>query len=164
MNRNYNRYNHSIERIGKKYQWIAFYDTLARVTDNFVMFDFHSSWGKEKEQLQYKGSFEPSVRDIDPTILIKETKIDRKSEQTFWWTPEVNLNWNMENRTWIKHIEDLPNPKNILEVTDTNGEQWIVLCSYPDWDEPIKKGYDKYETIHKGLWYQFKSYLLPKMT
>lgn len=161
MNRNYDRYNHSIERIGKKYQWIAFYDTLARVTDNVVMFD-PSSWGKEKEQLQYKGSFEPSVRDIDPTILIKETKIDRKSKQTFWWTPEVNLNWNMENKTWIKHTDDLPNPQELLEVTDMHNDKWIVLRSYPDWDEPAKKGYDRYETVHKGLWHQLKSYLVPK--
>jgi hypothetical protein len=161
MNRNYNRRNHSIERIGKKYQWIAFYDTLARVTDNFIMFD-PGSWGDEKEPLQYKGSFEPSVRDIDPTILIKETKIDRKSEQTFWWTPKIDLDWNMENRTWVKNTDDLPNPQKLLEVTDTNDHKWIVLCSYPDWDEPIKKGYDRYETVYKGLWYQFRSYFVPK--
>jgi len=161
MNKKYDRYNHNIERIGKKYQWIAFYDTLARVTDNFVMFD-PSSWGKEKEQLQYKGSFEPSVRDIDPTILIKETKIDRKSEQVFWWTPKVNIDWSMDNRTWLTHTEDLPNPQNILEVTDTNGDKWVVLCSYPDWDEPLKKGYDKYEMVHKAAWYQFRSYFVPK--
>ncbi len=161
MNRGYNRHNHSIERIGKKYQWIAFYDTLARITDNFIMFD-PSSWGNEKEPLQYRGSFEPSVRDIDPTILIKETKMDRKSEQNFWWTPKIDLDWNMENRLWVKNTEDLPKIQEILEVTDTNSDKWIVLSSYPDWDEPIKKGYDRYEMAHKGLWYQFRSYIIPR--
>lgn len=125
------------------------------------MFD-PSSWGDEKKQLQYKGSFEPSARDIDPTILIKETKIDKKSEQTFWWTPKVDLDWNMENRLWIKYTKDLPKLQELLEVTYTNNDTWIVLSSYPDWDEPIKKGYDRYEMVYKGLWYQFRSYFIPK--
>lgn len=161
MNRGYDRHNHSTERIGKKYQWIAFFDTLARVTDNFKMYD-SSSWGDEKEEMQYQGAFEPCVRDIDPTILIKQTKVDRKSNKSFWWTSKVNIDWGMDNTTWVNDTNDLPNPQNILNVIDENDEEWIVLSSFPDWDEPIKKGYDKYKVIHKGLWYQFRSYLVPK--
>ncbi|MDD2697209.1 MAG: hypothetical protein PHF17_00260 [Arcobacteraceae bacterium] len=161
MKRGYDRHNHSTERIGKKYQWIAFFDTLARVTDNFKMYDA-SSWGDQKEEIQYQGPFEPCVRDIDPTILIKETKIDKKSNKTFWWTSKVNIDWGMDNTTWVNHVADLPNPQNILNVIDENSEEWIALNSFPDWDEPIKKGYDKYKVIHKGLWYQFRSYLVPK--
>lgn len=161
MNRGYDRHNHSTERIGKKYQWIAFFDTLARVTDNFKMYD-SSSWGNEKEEIKYKGAFEPCVRDIDPTILIKETKVDRKSNKTFWWSPKVSIDWKMDNIVWVNHTSDLPNPQSILNVIDENNEEWIVLSSFPDWDEPIKKGYDKYKTIHKGLWYQLRSYLIPK--
>lgn len=161
MNRHYDRYNHSTERIGKKYQWIAFYDTLSRVTDNFKMFD-PSSWGDEKEEIQYQGAFEPCVRDIDPTILIKETKINRKSNKKFCWTPKVNIDWSLDNTTWINDTNNLPNPSNILNVTDENNQEWIALSSFPDWNEPIKKGYDKYKVIHKELWYQFRSYLVPK--
>lgn len=161
MNRGYDRHNHSTERIGKKYQWIAFFDTLARVTDNFKMYDA-SSWGDQKKEIQYQGAFEPCVRDIDPTILIKKTKIDRKSNIKFWWTPKVNIEWSMGNTIWVNDTNDLPNPSNILNVIDENNQEWIALSSFPDWDEPIKKGYDKYEIIHKGLWYQFRSYLIPK--
>lgn len=160
MNRGYDRHNHSTERIGKKYQWIAFYDTLARITDNFKMYD-SSSW-RNKKEIRYQGAFEPCVRDIDPTILIKETKVDRKSNKPFWWTPKVNIDWNMDNTIWINHTTDLPSPENILNVIDENNEEWIVLNSFPDWDEPLKKGYDKYKVIHKGLWYQFRNYLVPK--
>lgn len=161
MNRGYDRHNHSTERISKKYQWIAFFDTLARVTDNFKMYD-GSSRGDQKKEIQYQGAFEPCVRDIDPTILSKETKIDRKSNKTFWWTPKVNIDWSLDNNIWVNDTNDLPNPQNILNVIDENNEEWIALSSFPDWDEPIKKGYDKYKVIHKGLWYQFRSYLVPK--
>ncbi len=157
---NYDRYNHKIERIGKKYQWMAFYDTLARVTDNFTMYD-SSSWSSDKKELQYQGSFEPSVRDIDPTVLLKETKIDRKSDEIFWWSSKCNINWDMDNKDWIEYTDDLPNSKSIIEVIDEDGNNWIVLSSFPDWDEPLKKGYDRHETVHKSLWYQFRSYLVP---
>lgn len=63
------------ERIGKKYQWIAFHETLAKVSDNFTMYD-ESSWTNEKP-LKYDGPWEPYVRDIDPTMLIKNTGKER---------------------------------------------------------------------------------------
>lgn len=36
---NYDRHNHSIERIGKKYQWIAYYEVLAKLADNFQIYE-----------------------------------------------------------------------------------------------------------------------------
>lgn len=62
----------------------------------------------------------------------------------------------MNNIIWVNHTADLPNPQNILNVIDEKNQEWIALSSFIDWDEPIKKGYDKYAIIHKGLWYQFK--------
>lgn len=160
---NYDRYNHQSERIGKKYQWIAMHDTLARVTDNFKMYDARS-WGKDKKEIQYKGAFEAYVRDIDPTILLKSSNVIRYDnvEQNFFWNPKFNLNWNMENESWIEDIKDLPNPKDSIEFIDENNQSWIVLTSFPNWKEPLKKGYDEYKTIHKNLWYQLRSYLIPK--
>jgi hypothetical protein len=159
-NRNdYGRYNHTIERIGKKYQWMAFYDTLARVTDNCKMYE---GYGEDRQEVEYVGSFEPYVRDIDPTVLLKKTQLDRKSDATFWWNPECDIDWNMDNKEWVKSADDLIDSKSILDVIDEDGNSWTVLSSFPDWDEPLKKGYDRSETIHKSLWYQFRSYLVPK--
>ena len=66
-----NRRASTIERIGKKYQWIAFYEMVARVSDNFKKY---KGWkfGKEEEE-PYQGSWNPYVRDIDPTMLISKT-------------------------------------------------------------------------------------------
>lgn len=58
-----------LERIGKKYQWITFYELLGRVSDHCIKRD-PSAW-EEKEI--YSGPWEPYVRDIDPTIIIKNT-------------------------------------------------------------------------------------------
>ena len=54
------------ERIGKKYQWIALYNILARISDNNKMI---YSWNKESgETLQFEGPWESFVRDFDPTL------------------------------------------------------------------------------------------------
>lgn len=157
----YDRYHHKIERISKKYQWIAFYDTLARVTDNFKMYD-QSSWGSDKEEMQYQGSFEPYVRDIDPTVLLQETKHDRDIDEFSWWNQKHSINWNMENEEWLAHTDDLPNLQRVLEVIDPDSKNWIALNTFPSWDEPTPIGYDKYQLSRKHLWYNIHSYLIPK--
>lgn len=158
---NYDRDSHKIERIGKKYQWMAFYETLARVTDNFIMYD-GSCWGKDKKEIQYQGSFEPYVRDVDPTILLKETKKDKSSKCNFWWNLKFNFEWSINNEKWISFYKDIPNIKNMIEFVDENNKKWISLNSYPEWREPVKKGHDRWEITHKYLWNQLRSYIIPK--
>ncbi|MGM0587119.1 MAG: ATP-binding protein [Bacteroidota bacterium] len=157
-----NRKSHTVdrhyvkeERIGKKYQWIAFYELLARVSDNYDYYE--NSWSSDAEVLDYEGPWEPYVRDIDPTILIKETL--EKNGQNFWWDSTEYSNWNLEDEIWIHKKEDLPNPEEIISVTDPNGVEWLVLEIYPKWSEPRPIGKDKYDHPHKHLWYQLRSYL-----
>lgn len=67
--RNYSRHeNKKIERIGKKYQWIAFYNILARVSDAHMLKDWNES------PYPYEGAWEPYVRDFDPTLNINFLK------------------------------------------------------------------------------------------
>src|SRR5699024_3215170 len=43
----FDRHNNSIERIGKKYQWIGFHELLAKLIDNFPTFDEEKVYTKE---------------------------------------------------------------------------------------------------------------------
>lgn len=160
----YDRHNHKIERIGKKYQWIAMHDTLARVTDNFKMRDPSSGWnGEEKVYIDYQGSYEPYVRDIDPTILLKETKSSWyiETDSKLWWSVKTNFQWKMDNKEWINFTGDIQNPKNSIFFTDDSGQEWIALDSSPNWIEPIKKGIDKSSIVYKKAWYILDSYVIP---
>jgi len=161
MNRNSDRYNHKIERISKKYQWIAMYNTLARIADNFKMYE---GWRDDKKKVNYRGAFEPYLRNIDPTILLKRTAVIDfdTTEDDFFWNPKFTFDWKTNNTEWIESTHDLPNPKSNIEFIDKNSQSWIALTSFPEWRESLKKGYDKLETIHKKLWYQLRSYLIPK--
>jgi len=158
----YDRHNHKIERIGKKYQWIAMYDTLARLTDNFKMKD-PSSRGNEQGYIDYQGSFEPYARDIDPTILLNRTKGSWYSNASddYWWNPKENIQWEIDNNEWIDNLEDLPNIKDCILFKDEQGIEWIALDSNPQWDEPLKKGIERSDVVYKRVWYILNSYLIP---
>ncbi|MCB4763148.1 MAG: hypothetical protein LGB78_04510 [Sulfurovum sp.] len=160
---NYDRHYHKIERIGKKYQWIAMYDTLARLIDNFKMRDPSSGWGEEKRYIDYKGAFEPFARNIDPTILLKETKgswyLDADTNN--WWSPKSDIQWLMDNQKWINYSDDLPSPKNSIFFIDDNGIEWISLDANPNWKEPLKLGVERSNATYKQLRYTLNSYLIP---
>ncbi len=57
------------ERIGTKYQWIAYHEIMALVADNFQFFE---GYGDECIH-QYDGSWQLSLRDIDPSCTLRST-------------------------------------------------------------------------------------------
>lgn len=146
------------ERIGKKYQWIAFYEILAKVSDNYPCYE--NSYSREAKQIKYEGPWEPYVRDIDPTTTIKGNPKDKS--KTYWWNPIVYSNWNFTNKDWVIKTDDLPNPQSLVCVTDDHGIEWLVLEMHPDWNEPTPLGEEKYKSPHKRLVYDLSSHIIYK--
>ena len=151
------------ERIGKKYQWIAFHEMLARVSDNFTKYDRWSF--REENEEKYDGPWNPYVRDIDPTMTIKFAENYRYDEETphpQWWTKIDYSNWSLSNNEWMYDTEDLPDVASGLSVIDDCGDEWLVLKGYPSWNENRKIGDEKWQKPYKRLWYQIRSYLVEK--
>lgn len=149
-----------LERIGKKYQWIVFYEILAIVADNFDMPD-ESDWGNKKKLMPYDGPWAPYVRDYDPTMLINKTFEDSTIDnfKTPWWLNLPYSNWTDDAEEWMKS-KDFPEVWDYLVVTDNNGEEWINLDIHPDWVEPIKRGEDKWRTSKRRVWQDVSSLLV----
>lgn len=152
------RHSHKTERIGKKYQWIAFYEILARVSDNFPFYE--NSYNDNAEPTKYEGSWKPYVRDIDPTMVIKDTPKD-KSKIDFSNTA-LYSDWNLPNKEWIKKVDDLPNPLDLINIRDEKEVEWLILEMYPDWNEPTPLGEEKYSSPHKRLFYDLSSHIVSK--
>lgn len=147
----------SNERIGKKYQWIAYYEYMALLSDNFIK---QERWGEKKEK-PYQGPWDPYVRDIDPTLLISETgSYDDEQPQDFWWINSKIFNWDCTNESWVNDSSVLPNMAEIIQVKDDKGDEWLVLEGYPSWSEPKKIGEEKWDQPHKELWCHIRSYLV----
>lgn len=147
------------ERIGKKYQWIAFYEYMALLSDNFIRYQ---GFGVERKVGSYHGPWEPYVRDIDPTILLKNTTLKEQDSQSVWWNSKEVFNWDCTLEEWASSSAILSNPYSLIEVSDPDNTKWLVLESNPSWIEPKHIGYESWETPRKEIWCQLKSYLVEK--
>lgn len=147
-----------IERIGKKYQWIALHEMVARVSDNFIK---NEGWGREKKEVKYQGPWAPYIRDIDPTMLISETgAFDEDKPSNYWWLDKTQFNWSCSNKDWVKNSQVLPEIDNLVQVKDQDSNEWIILEGFPEWAEPKKIGEEKWDQPHKRLWCQVRSYIV----
>lgn len=138
------------ERIGKKYQWMALHELLARVADNFPKLEHRWS----KNEVKYEGPWDPIVRDIDPTTLIRvdEHWGDGNSRDDFWWCGGRYANWDAGLADWLNIDDDVPPVEPIIDLRDSDGSDWLALECYPEWDEPHGR-----DEIYKRLWYLVKS-------
>jgi len=149
------------ERIGKKYQWIIFHELLARVSDQYPLYDEFGRW--DKITTSYEGPWHPNVRDIDPSIIIKQIQGKyHKSDDINWWFNQAYANWDESHKEWVKNCKDLPATSSIIESTDENGISWLWLEIHPVWDEPEKLDEDKWNDKRKNVWYQIRSYIIKK--
>ena len=152
------------ERIGKKYQWIVFYEILARVSDNCKMYDEGIySRSKKKKYAKYDGTWRPYLRDIDPSIVIKTTQKKNSIDKIVdlpWWVPKKYDNWYEGAEIWKRRFDDLPSILELLACKDSNGVEWINLDMHVDWREPKKLGEDRWDVKGKRIWYDIRSCLV----
>ena len=159
----YGRASHKPERIGKKYQWIAYHEFLARVSDNFEFTG--DSWNKNDEK--YQGPWQSHLRDIDPSCLLKKTGHERWScanTNTWWFRPPYNA-WDTETSDvdWLKSTVDLPPINSLMEVRNPgDNSSWLVLETFFLWEKPAPPGEEDFATPRRDMWYMLKSYLVRK--
>lgn len=155
---------HKAERIGKKYQWIAYDEFHARISDNFGLAESGIPI-MEDEHLQ-KGTWPDHFRDIDPSLLLQNSAHDGWGRnQRNWWTPHDYSAWLSAPSPlhWLKQTSDLPAPVDFLRVTDLNGRKWLVLNAYACWERKDTAG-----NLHgrapdrQEVHYIFRSYLVRK--
>lgn len=141
------------ERVGKKYQWIALHEMMARLSDNYPL---HNSWYDDKV-ISYNGTWEPCVRDFDPTMLIQK-RITKwfEPESKYWWNNQKYEEWNCEMAEWARNDINLPDPASVIESVDDKGTHWLALQAMPDWEEP----HEKDAKVYRSLWYQIRSFII----
>lgn len=123
-----------VERIGKKYQWIAMYNILARVSDYCTMIERFSS---EKGKLQFEGAWEPFVRDFDPTlneyfVYCADAPVFESVQQHMEDAERKNIVIRPEGDWLNTEDEFFDYQKEDLILEGSGGEKWIVLTKYSD--------------------------------
>lgn len=132
-----NRGPSKVERIGKKYQWIAYHEIMALVADNFQYFGRYYA---NTSEYVYKGPWQIHLRDIDPSFTLKmdqkETLLDKDSHA--WWNPNAYDNWNFPAKKldWLNYTDDLPQIEDFLiKVCPEDGSRWLNLQGRFDWKQ-----------------------------
>jgi len=155
----YGREGHKPERFGKKYQWIALRELLARVSDNFHM---ATEW---REPRTYQGPWQFFGRDIDPTLppaVMRRDDDDYErigptlegDQRSAWWCPEgPEFVWGEDVPTdWATQDDTFLDLTNLVRRQDESGRWWVVLHAYYNWDEDVPEEIDKYTVQRRDLW------------
>ena len=74
------------------------------------------------------------MRNIDPTLLIYDTKILSYEQAEKSWVSDYDfLPLDINDDIWI---EEMPNfIDKLINYKDPDGNEWLALCCYPFWNE-----------------------------
>lgn len=116
-----------VERIGKKYQWIAYHEILALLADNF---QYKEQSRDEDGDQSYMGPWQDGLRDIDPSCTLQSLRGGNSGEgYSPSWRGAVSYeNWGAshEPSEWIARSNDIPSVLDLLGITNSeDGSQWV---------------------------------------
>ena len=146
------------ERIGKKYQWIAYHEMLAYLADNYQHSPEYNSGGQA-----FQGAWQKFYRDIDPSCVLTSTPmgVDRSGHTLSWWTTPPYDAWNEEasHQNWLDNKKDIPEIEGLLRVTHPkDGTNWLVVDGSFNWQQPLSPDAEPYGNPKRDLWISCQGY------
>lgn len=154
------RTDHRIERIGKKYQWIAYHELTGRLSDLYAV---DGSYRDEPQP--YRGPWQVGTREMDPTILVTRTEgKDSNKQPATWWSPHAPR-WREDppqaRIAWMKdESRDIPDAVAQLDVTDPDGRRWLMLDVSAGRNQSV---IDEGESVMLRMtWHKIHSLLVPR--
>ena len=126
----YSRERPRIERIGRKYQWLALMELMVRLSDNV----WAIGGSPQTARLYDHPATDWFVRDIEPSLLTDPEK--KVNTQNWWQKVRLKLEPIEDNnlRTWPFEIEP-PYTSSWIDVLSHNGVSWLLLNGMFDVDE-----------------------------
>ena len=151
--RGYDRTDHRVERIGKKYQWLALRELVARMADNLAYLG--NSW--DRDRAVYRSARQVGLRDIDPSLLTSETHYDGWGQWgRKWWVPfdpKLRSVSPRERRAWLVSDVDIINAESLIDLRDPKtGRGWLALWGFSNW-----RGYgvrDGRKEMQRDTWFR----------
>ena len=142
-----------IDRVGKKYQWIAFYEIMGILADNFKYHNEYANEGSGGYEL-FHGTWQSFLRDINPSMIVRvksddvdDTEDGREVDAQKWYDEEQFNHWEYSgtNESWASMTRDLPDPVSLIQKMDDDGVEWLTLNNARNWDEPKDLGTEIHE-------------------
>ena len=126
------------ERIGKKYQWIAYHEMLAFLSDKY---QYEPPYWRFAGASGFQGPWQELVRDIDPSCTLRSTVGGTSwgPHNPSWWGPPEYTAWSEDDNheDWVANEEGIPNVEEFLQVyRPSDGTKWVNAQGYFIWRQP----------------------------
>jgi len=149
------------ERIGKKYQWIAYHEIMAFISDHF---QYRGPYGYCGDR-SYDGPWQDRFRDIDPSCTLRALKGGTSwgGHSPAWWGAVMYDNWGEPGnpRGWALNRDDLPNVKELLRIVNPeDGSSWFNVQGSFLWKQPVPVDKESSDMERRDLWYSCTGYLI----
>lgn len=138
------------ERIGKKYQWIAYHEILAYIAD-------HYQYREDEDNQAYEGPWQEFLRDIDPSCTLSSIPGGTSwgSHSLSWWAPSSYNSWDehVNHRDWIACRDDIPSVKDLLSIVNPVDEtRWLNVGGYFVWRQSLPADVESYDVDQREFW------------
>lgn len=150
------------ERMGKKYQWIAYHEILAYLSDHY---QYRERFLHDYGDRQYEGPWQLDVRDIDPSCALRFSPGGTSwgPHEPAWWGREQYDAWeeDVSHQNWLANRDGLPKIENLLEaVNPSDGTHWFNVDGSFAWRQPHSFDQEPYGDERRELWIGFTAYFV----
>ena len=150
------------ERIGKKYQWIAYHEILAFVSDRF---QYSERYRDEEGDTAYEGTWQEHLRDIDPSCTLRSTcgGASWSGHTPVWWAPSPFDTAYIPGHEleWVQQTGDLPRVEELLRTINPTDElKWLNAQGDFTWRQLAPADLAPSDATRGELSYQCTGYLI----
>jgi len=146
-----------VERYGKKYQWIGYYEVLGRLADHHELTE---RWSKGGKAFAYEQPEQIAYRDIDPTVLTPGGVEDPEEGQLRWFAP-VEAEFAPTVSDYPQELDGVPDPLDLIALSGPDGEQWLSLIRHASWTQVLPPEVAALKAPNMNVWMQIRGYLVP---
>jgi hypothetical protein len=158
----YGRDRAKVERISKKYQWIALDELLAFLSDHYHL---APDWSEASPV--FRGAWQIWGRDFDPSQPFREIRPSTVEDETKqpWWTSYPDTIAGVTSRSarkaWVE-ATDIPDFISLLTPVRPSGDphDWLNLCGYHWWEESPRFGEEQPGLGLLKMWIHVRSFFV----
>jgi hypothetical protein len=151
-----------VERLSKKYQWIALYEFLGLLSDHYRFHDYNDSEATFRSASQLIGSelLDPFVIEPPPAPVESTWRFVRSPAP--WWRGHLDLlprPLSLAQQREVAVGRAIFHPEILFELND--GQQdWLTLSAFHLWNEPQPVWTSGRSSPHVGIETAIQSYLV----
>ena len=154
------RMGRKAERMGKKYQWIAYHEILAYMADNYQYSPEYKGNGE-----MFQGAWQELRRDIDPSCLLasKPGGTGWHGQNVSWWAQTAYKDWKEDasHQAWLDAQSDFPQIEELLRaVHPDDATEWLIADGSFHWEQPHSADVEPYDNPRRQMWIGCQAYFI----